>query len=302
MTDGDGQPQPIGQFFLEWLFPDPTASAVGAATIGFNQPLGCPWKAQRQLSLTPAQPMVHCQSRGIGGLPDGDRPAIMSLVVNALGHGSSLPFTEKVRSLHGFRRLTPNRSSMLEIPHPFLFLGIDTQAWVSWLLMLGALLTDGLELPSPLRMAPLCSLLDLLPQPVAVRLEQPTDDRQTHPRSNRRQRVLQVTQSPVQPLPRADWVSGSVGLNQPQPLGHSLRVFFSAFARPPPVRRIRPAGVCGNPAANSVRPRSMVFSFKPVIGANTPSLGAPAAVDRVPTDHRRWASSKRLNSRLIWRW
>jgi hypothetical protein len=45
MTNGDRQPQPIGQFLLKLLFEDPAARSVRATAIGFNEQVGCTGKA-----------------------------------------------------------------------------------------------------------------------------------------------------------------------------------------------------------------------------------------------------------------
>src|SRR5579859_5277435 len=65
---------------------------------------------------------------------------------------------------------------------------------------------------------------------------------------------------------------------------------------------MRSAGWLASEAANSSRPRRMVFSSTPVISNKRRSAPWPSRCDSTARYQRRCCSSNRLSSRFIWRW
>jgi len=156
------------------------------------------------------------------------------------------------------------------------------------------------ELQAALGVSRLFTRFDILPQSVAFCSQKATDDRTTDAMTRVCETPLDVPQTTIQPLVTPHRVACGVRFNQRQPARFQGRVFFSAVLRPPPTRRWRPTNAADSPSLSSRLPRPMVFSVNPLICASSPSLGASAPVDSDPTDQRRCASSRRLNTRLMY--
>jgi hypothetical protein len=92
------------------------------------------------------------------------------------------------------------------------------------------------------------------------------------------QAIAQRPQTAAHPLLGAHGVASRFGSDQCPERGENQRRFFSTDGRPPPGRRIRSAGWLASEAANSSRPRRMVFSSTPVISNTGDQLRARGAV------------------------
>ena len=176
--------------------------------------MGGVWKPCRQFLLAPAPDIINSKGGCVGRLTDKDCPAIMTQVIDAIGHGAALTLAEKIMDVDSLGCSTPNPSGILDVADQFLLFRIDTQRWLSGGLMLGALLLKIGELLFPLRMGCLFTLFDILAQSIALSLKQATDHRTTHTMTLVCETPLDVPQATIQPLAVTHRIARGVRLNQ----------------------------------------------------------------------------------------
>src|SRR5260370_690368 len=112
----------------------------------------------------------------------------------------------------------------------------------------------------------------------------------------------QRPQAAAHPFLGAHRIAGCFRSDQRLQHGNDQRCFFSTAGRPPPGWRMRLVGCSTKEAANSSRPRRIVFSSTPVISNHTRSAPWPSRCDSTARYHLRCCSSNRLSSKFISRW
>jgi hypothetical protein len=117
-------------------------------------------------------------------------------------------------------RFSPLPALVVEVTNQLLFLGIYTYRGLSRLLMHLALLPNVLELLVAFGMRLAFMFLDIQPQPIPRRFQQPTDDRATHPMPKRYQSRSHIVQPTIQPFGLPHRVAGRVWLYDFQQAWH----------------------------------------------------------------------------------
>src|SRR6266849_3268425 len=109
------------------------------------------------------------------------------------------------------------------------------------------------------------ALLGVDVQRVVQILQQASHGRRTHRMANGFQSIAQAAQAAAYPDLAGHWVTRRFGFDQLLQGGDDGQVFFFVRGRPPPGSRTRSTGRSTSEAANSWRPRRIVFSSTPVI-------------------------------------
>jgi hypothetical protein len=146
--------------------------------------------------------------------------------------------------------------------------------------------------------------LDLLGfdvQCIAEILQKSTHGRRAHRMADSFQSIPQAAQTAAHPDLTRHRVAGCFRFNQLPDCGDDAQVFFLVGGRPAPGWRTRSTGRSTREAANSTRPRRMVFSSTPVISNRRRSAPCPSRSDSTARYQRRCCSSNRLNSKFICR-
>src|SRR5215207_7372791 len=299
MTDRNRQTQTIGNLLLQLLFPDPRAGAVAPTAIRFDQQARGVWKALTQFGRAPMGNAVNRKCRCIGRLPNIHRPTVSTQIVDSVRHRPSECVVGKIMGIDNLSLLTPDLPTVLEVADQLLLFGIHTDHWLPAVEMNRALGSNVLELGIPLRMLLAGLLLAIGPQAVALRAQQATDHRLTDGMTTSGQRLSNVGQATIEPFGAGHWITRRMRRDHLQQHTDQLRVFFSAASRPPPGCRWRSGGSSTKPALTSRRPRRMVLRSRPVIRANSTSLGRSGSCESIPTNQRRWGSVSRLRKRFI---
>ena len=180
MAHSHRQSQPISQLLLKLLFEHVTAGAIRPTPIGFNEQVSGAGKALRQFRLAPVQQIIDGEGRGISRLADIHCALIMLLVIDAIRDRPPHALAGKIVHIHLFWLLTPNSPVILKVAHQLLFLGIYAEGRLTRLLMRCALLPDIAELGVPIGMRLAFAFLDIQPQVIPRRFQQPTNDRAAH--------------------------------------------------------------------------------------------------------------------------
>ena len=131
MTHRDTQTQGIAQLALQLFFPKARTTAVTAARIGQDQQ-ACRLGIRRlPVFLPPTRDRVNSKLGGIRRLANVDDPFISLHIEDAIRRHTAKGVGQKIMHVDGFSFLTPGLSSVFEVANKFLFLGINTDVWIT---------------------------------------------------------------------------------------------------------------------------------------------------------------------------
>src|SRR5258708_15595677 len=252
--------------------------------------------------FTPASNRIDGESWRVGRVANVDRTAVVEHVVDAIWHGPPQAVAQEVMDVDSDRLEAPGLASLLEVADQLLFLTVDADNGLPCRGEDADLLIDVGELDISVRVVRASFELLAVDVRRIVQLAQQAADRGWAERvAGLFQSVAHRPQAAAHPFLGTHRIAGCFGSDQSLQRGHDQRRFFPTGGRPPPGWRMRSVGCSAREAANSSRPRRIVFSSTPVISNNRRWAPWPSRFDSTARYHLRRCSSNRLTSTFILR-
>src|SRR6266566_4315338 len=303
VAHGDLKSQPIAQHALKPLLPQPRSAAVAATGVSQDQQVRGRWKGDSPGAFPPVGNDIDREGWRVGRLTNVDRTAVVEDIVDAVRRGPPQAVAQKVVDVDGDGLEAPGPTSLLEVANQLLFLAVDADDRLAGRCERGDLLVDVGELDVTVGVIRASfELLAVDVQRIIQLAQQAADGRWAERVASLFQAFAQRPQAAADPLLRTHWIASRFGPDQCLQRGKYQRRFFSTDGRPPPGWRTRSAGWSASEAANSSRPRRIVFSSTPVISNSKRSAPCPSRCDSTARYQRRCCSSSRLSNRFIRRW
>src|SRR6266567_5523348 len=303
VAHGHGESESIADLHLQALLPGTRVTTIAATRICQQQEFVFGGIARPSFGVPPGSNGVGREGGSVPGFAQVDQASIGRDVVHPVGHRPPVGITGKVVDIDHSRLTDPGLASVLEVAHEFLFLRVDAQDRQASSGKRGALHRDVIKLLLAVGVVRRgFALLGVDVQRIIQILQQACYGRRAHRMANGFQSITQAAQAAAYPDLAGHRVARRFGFDQLLQGGDDGQGLFFVRGRPPPGTRTRSTGRSTSEAANSWRPRRIVFSSTPVISNRIRSAPYPSRSDSTARYQRRCCSSSRLSNRFIRRW
>src|SRR5262249_45384628 len=171
MRNRDLQIEFIGQL-LQAEFPQPTAIAIGATAVGFNQQPSTPWISGPPLDQQPSADDCDGELRSLMCSAEHYQRPITSDIVDAIRNGHAVGVTRVIVFQHVQRLAPPSAPRLLEVANQFALLGIHADDRIAGFKKFAALPRHVTHLPITLRVLLLGQTLAINAQDVIAVAQQ----------------------------------------------------------------------------------------------------------------------------------